>query len=273
MRGAVAVGAMIVATAAALAQSSPNPQVRRCPPGAGPECLSVADNTNRIDLTRRGPPPTTCSAAEFRRRFRRAPCPGDMAWVCDAELGVSVCVDRSLRADPQGRPLGGQSRETCAAWCATRARRLPTNHEYLVGCADTPVRACLQPGLNHPVLARLAERRPWQVGDTDCRSGDEAWRRACMNDLSLNDRLATRRPHCVASNGLRDMAGVLGQWVADDVPRPGRSSAGQFNGGFWAQPASSCAYTTVAHPPDWSDYSIGCRCAQDAEPRPASPRR
>ncbi len=254
----------LAALLVALALPAAAADIKRCGPSDGPECLAFTNNTNRIDLSMAAGPAPICNANEFRRRYRRAPCPTDTVWVCDAALRVSVCLDRTLRTGPDRRPLGGQTREACAAWCETRDRRLPTNHEYLTGCRGTPVEACLPAEARHPIIARLQSGQPWQVEDTNCRAADNAWRQTCMSDQSLNAPLNRPRPRCVTPGGLRDMAGVLGQWVSDPVERPGRTALGQFNGGFWAQPTSSCSYTTTAHPPDWSDYSIGCRCALDA---------
>ncbi|MBL8836480.1 MAG: hypothetical protein JNL66_09550, partial [Alphaproteobacteria bacterium] len=82
---------------------------------------------------------------------------------------------------------------------------------------------------------------------------------------------------CVSSHGVRNMVGVLGQWVSDTYPSPSGSGArGQFNGGLYPQPQSSCNYTTIAHPTDYTDYSIGCRCGRSvdtAPPRPRGPAR
>lgn len=245
--------------------------------GANPECRTYADNSNFFDLTqfRPWPPGLTCDATDYRRRMRRAPCPAGMGWVCMPERNVSVCLDIRLRSGSDGKPLGGQNRATCAAWCKSQGKRLPSNNEWLIGCIGTEAKNCLPANISHPIGSRLQSAAPWTVEGVNCKAGGAAWGKVCMNDMSLNANLPRERPRCLSQFGLRDMVGVLGQWVADDVKLPGRAPTGQFNGGLWPQSESSCGYTTVAHPADWSDYSIGCRCALDvpsvpvqAPPRP-----
>lgn len=57
------------------------------------------------------------------------------------------------------------------------------------------------------------------------------------------------------------MVGNVGEWVSD-LSEDAQHTYGRFNGGLFPQPKSSCSYATVAHAPEYRDYSIGCRCAK-----------
>jgi formylglycine-generating enzyme required for sulfatase activity len=215
-----------------------------------------------------------------------------MAWVCSPAWQVNVCMDRDLRREANGRFMGSVGRLQCQAWCQARGRRLPTNNEWMVACEGTQPAHCLRPAISHPIMHRLRSPRPWIYNEVDCKVGTNAWR-SCMSDLRLNDRArdpqsgatiglptAAETRACVSRWGVRNMVGVLGQWVVDTYPSPaGGGTRGQFNGGLYPQPASSCNYTTVAHPADYTDYSIGCRCSRtvdagggDVPPAHAQPR-
>lgn len=239
----------------------------------GPGC-DRRNNENAFDIARVTQRVTTadCDAREFQRRHGRPACPRDMAWVCSANWQVNVCVDRELKRDPQGRPQGNVQRAECIAWCAARGRRLPSNNEWLAACEGTRAQSCLRRDITHPITARLRQNESWSFRGVDCRVGNNAWA-SCMGDPTLNRRYldpASRRPvgmpnaaelrACVSRHGARNMVGVLGQWVSDTYAGPTGGTRGQFNGGLYPQPRSSCNYTTVAHPADYADYSIGCRC-------------
>lgn len=245
--------------------------------GDDPSCRGRSDNSNYFDVTRVNQRVTAadCNREEFVRRHGHEPCPNDMAWVCSPNWQVNICMDRDLRREPNGRFMGSVGRLQCQAWCQSRGRRLPTNNEWMVACEGTRPQQCLRPAISHPILHRLRNTRHWVYNDVDCKVGSNAWR-SCMSDLRLNDRVrdprsgatiglptATETRACVSQYGVRNMVGVLGQWVVDTYPSPaGNGTRGQFNGGLYPQPASSCNYTTVAHPSDYTDYSIGCRCSR-----------
>ena len=238
--------------------------------GEDPSCRGRGDNRNYYDLTRINQQVTAaeCNHDEFVRRHGHEPCPSDMVWVCSANWQVNICMDRDLRKEASGRYMGNVGRQECKAWCESRGRRLPSNNEWMVACEGTQPTQCLRPAITHPIMQRLRGPAPWVYNEVNCKVGGNAWR-SCMQDLSLNDRVRDARSgatsgvpstaetqRCVSSYGARNMVAVLGQWVADTY-----GSRGQFNGGLYPQPASSCNYTTVAHPSDYSDYSIGCRCS------------
>lgn len=265
-------GAMAFATAPTLERIN-----RAC--AEDPACRGRADNRNFYDLLRVSQRVTAgdCSREEFVRRYGHEPCPNDMAWVCSPKWQVNICMDKDLRREAGGRYMGDVGRLECKAWCEQRGRRLPTNNEWMVACEGTKPSQCLRSNIAHPIMARLRDKQPWVYNNIDCKVGTNAWR-DCMQDLRLNDRVIkagmtlgvptpAETQSCVSDYGVRNMVGVLGQWVADTYPGPGGGTRGQFNGGLYPQPASSCNYTTVAHPADYSDYSIGCRCSGEIDTR------
>jgi formylglycine-generating enzyme required for sulfatase activity len=234
---------------------------------SGGHC-SYSNNTNAFDLSRiqQRVSEADCDRQAYVRAHGREPCPGDMAWVCSAQWQVNICVDRDLRPDNQGRARGHVTRAQCETMCAAQGRRLLTNNEFLAACEGTQAHRCLPERGVHPVMARLHSPRPWIYNGIDCKAGNNAWG-PCINDPTLNQdvgdllNLVTpaagggARSSCASDYGVRDMVGVLGQWVSDTY-----HGRGQFNGGLYSQPRSSCNYTTVAHNTEYTDYSIGCRC-------------
>jgi len=240
---------------------------------------NFSNNTNAFDLSRiqQRVSEADCDRQAYVRRHGREPCPGDMAWVCSAQWQVNICVDRDLRRDNQGRARGHVTRAQCQAMCQAQGRRLLTNNEFLAACEGTQPRTCLPARAIHPVVSRLRSPRPWIYNGIDCKAGNNAWG-PCINDASLNDSVGevlditispaaggNARAACTSDYGVRNMAGVLGQWVSDTYRVGRREVRGQFNGGLYSQPASSCNYTTVAHGTDYTDYSIGCRCGAGVE--------
>ena len=170
---------------------------------------------------------------------REHSCPTGMTSVCNETYFTKVCIDTELDTDASGIPRGNHTFHSCQSYCRSRGLRLPTNNEWLVAALGTNHRQC---------LPNSVTRRP------DYNSRSE------MTDLDFN-RTGIRgdRSQCVSDYGVRDMVGVLGQWVTDGQARPGRE---QFNGGFWGQVHSRLFYRTRGHGPTYTDYSIGCRCAQ-----------
>ena len=89
-----------------------------------------------------------------------------------------------------------------------------------------------------------------------------------MNDPALNrlPKSLTRNKgysKCVSNYGIYNMVGNLGEWVEGVWKNKKREQVARFNGGLYPQRKSSCSYTTIAHGPDYMDYSTGCRCARD----------
>ena len=235
---------------------------------------NFSNNTNSFDLSRiqQRVSEADCDPQAYVRRHGREACPGDMAWVCSAQWQVNICVDRDLRQDNQGRARGHVTRAQCQAMCQAQGRRLLTNNEFLASCEGTQPRTCLPARGIHPVMARLRSSRPWTYNGIDCKAGNNAWG-PCINDPTLNEDTGDllnltvspaagsgARSACTSDYGVRNMVGVLGQWVSDTYRARAGDTRGQFNGGLYSQPLSSCNYTTVAHNTDYTDYSIGCRC-------------
>ncbi len=171
----------------------------------------------------------------------RLRCQSGMKAVCNETYATRICIDEELAQDELGYPQGNFDYYKCNNYCKSRGLRLPTNNEWLVASLGTSKRSCLP---DH------GPRRP------DWNSRRE------MTDQSFNRQGVRRnRNQCVSIYGVKDMVGVLGQWVTHGQARSNRA---QFNGGLWPQPASNIFYRTTAHAPGYFDYSIGCRCASDA---------
>lgn len=210
--------------------------------------------------------PGNCDSSNNRNRFqnqhmmsesafrnaggctRNTRCPRGMAFVCDPTYRTRVCMDIELRTAPSGQPMGMHTEHSCRSYCESERGsdpgiRLPTNNEWLVAAQGTDARQCLTQAAQD---RRIDPNKPTPPANQ-----------------SYNDRFMRRdRRNCESRHGVRDMVGVLGQWVTQGI---GGRGAGQFNGGYWAFGPSSIFYTTTAHGRGYADYSIGCRCA--ATPR------
>lgn len=223
----------------------------------GPRSPYGTNNTNRFDssLARPGQAASDCRPARYEAERGRPPCPSDMAWVCSRKYGASFCADRELAAGQAGLPAGNFSRSSCEDFCRARGRRLLTNNEWLVACTGTPAEVCLiYSGEWPPAHFAKTPRHPCAAQGTGSAG--------CMSDARLTWLMPPTPGGCVSEAGVRGCVGTLGQWVSDDVPGTRR---GRFNGGLFPQRASSVLYTTTAHSPAYSDYSIGCRCGSDTE--------
>jgi len=88
---------------------------------------------------------------------------------------------------------------------------------------------------------------------------------------------------CQTDEGVFDMVGNLHEWVRDNVAsnieivmerdqvdrksQPWKIGNGIFMGGFYSTTSEhgpGCAFTTIAHEPQYHDYSTGFRCCMDA---------
>ena len=176
---------------------------------------------------------------------RNTRCPRGMAFVCDPTYRTRVCMDIELRTAPSGHPMGMQTEHSCRSYCESERGtdpgiRLPTNNEWMVAAQGTDARQCLTQAAQD---RRIDPNKPTPPADQS------------HND----DHIRRDRRNCESRHGVRDMVGVLGQWVTHG------HSNGQFNGGYWAFGPSSIYYRTTRHGPGYADYSTGCRCA--ATPR------
>lgn len=187
---------------------------------------------NRFNFASQGEQPVTCNQRDARR------CSSGQSLVCSSHYRVKVCVDINLATTSDGTPRGNFTMPQCREHCAGQGKRMLTNNEWLVASLGTNAANCLPSSIS---------RRP------DWNSRTE------MRDLSFNTTgIRSNRGNCVSTFGIRDMVGVLGQWVTDGQAASNRA---QFNGGLWPQNASNIFYRTTAHGPGYTDYSIGCRCA------------
>lgn len=217
----------------------------------GPRSRLSTNNTNNFNLEEQPDSPVVhhqCDIERFRTQEGHEPCAADMRWVCSRHFQISLCVDYDIARDRQQLPRGNLNRTACANYCAIQGKRLPSNNEWLVACTGSEPANCLNyegewpPGHFAKILGH-----PCQVhGATSSQ---------CFSHPDLTRQLPTYDPRCRSEAGLIGCIGSLGQWAAGPRSR--------FNGGLFPQPASSVLYTTTAHSPVYSDYSIGCRCAQD----------
>jgi formylglycine-generating enzyme required for sulfatase activity len=178
-----------------------------------------------------------------------------MVPVCSKE--IKVCVDRFELYESQSlKPVGYMNRASCEDACKAQGKRLLKNKEWLLACEGTKPKAC-NIFRQSPVVRMYRAPEPWIFMGVDCKQGENRWTLTCMNDPRLNEMaeglaVPGEFKDCVSRFGVYDMVGNLGEWV--DEPN------GVFNGGLYPMPRSSCQYTTTAHGPGYSDYSIGCRC-------------
>jgi hypothetical protein len=192
-----------------------------------------------------------CSLSQFIETYGKFPCPGQMTWVCSTKYQVNFCIDTNLREDLWGNPDGNFSRNRCQSLCQSQGYDLPTNNEWLVAANGTQFKDC---DINIP---------------NPCAS--ENYSNECLKRNFNYIPGSVLRPNCVSNFGVRDMVGVLGQWVLETHEGNGWKSAkrfdqapaprGFFNGGLWPQKYSTVFYQTRAHGIHYGDYSIGCRCA------------
>ena len=202
-----------------------------------------SNNRNKLRKPVSGTSNLNCSAV--RKQCPRGPGNKEtMKLVCNSDYNTLVCVDINLMTDSNGVPQGWQSRNSCKAYCKGQGKRLLTNDEWLVAALGTPVQNCFP---KNTTGAR---------GGFDSRNADPLTNRKVLGKQP--------RPGCQSVYGIKDMIGVLGQWVSD-TPLGKPAKFGQFNGGFWGQRKSTIFYRTTAHYATYSDYSIGCRCG--ARPR------
>ena len=224
------------------------------------------NNFNQLRIRRSKAP--NCDLDLYKsKRGGHLPCDADMKWVCSKNFKISVCVDTEILVDAEGRPRGNMSRNECEAICKARGKRLLTNDEWLTACNGTDYRKC--PVSEFGMQGRYAREELAKVPGSSCYSADPKRRQevldsgACMSSPELTRLMPKIGPECVSEAGVIGCVGSLGQWVS--TPAAGGKN-GMFNGGFFGQKYSSVAYTTVAHGPNYSDYSIGCRCGANTNP-------
>lgn len=203
-------------------------------------------------------------------RYATGECPVNMAKVYSPARNRDICVDRYEMSPKSSdsrwvRPFAHQSFFTCMEGCARRGKRMLWHSEWQAACSGTPAKRCNIYGA-HPVLKKAASKT-WRYKGVDCSKQNNTWGKECMNDPSLNQGKGVLAHNaafsqCVSESGVANMIGNLGEWVLDVSWKKGRLM-GRFNGGLYPQPRSSCGYTTIAHEAEYSDYSVGCRCAMD----------
>ncbi len=210
------------------------------------QCQAPCDNNRRnaFNMAR------AMSEEAFNRAGgceRNTSCPSGMTFVCSQKYRTRVCMGTELESS-DGIPTGSITMAACKQRCDRYpGGRLPSNNEWLVGAAGTNAQSCLP-------------SKPVRIGcrDSSCIARPDWNSSSQMSNTQFNQHLKNPRTSCVSRAGLKDMVGVLGQWVTEGQAASNRA---QFNGGLWSQPYSTVYYRTTAHGPGYTDYSIGCRCA------------
>lgn len=223
----------------------------------GPRSSLKTNNSNSFNpslISKNSQAHFDCDLESFRKNMGRLPCPGDMQWVCSKSFKTSVCMDRDLVQNPDGKPMANLNRKQCEDICRKQGKRLLTNNEWLVGCTGTPIEPCLNyrgtwpPGHFSKVPNHVCQKHSTTSSQ-------------CMTSPDLTGLMPEISAECRSEAGVRGCVGTLGQWVSDQL----NNGNGRFNGGLFPQKASSVIYSTVAHGPGYSDYSIGCRCGKSID--------
>jgi formylglycine-generating enzyme len=175
-------------------------------------------------------------------------------------------TDSRVRAvsRPAVVPQAYVSREDATIACASAGKRLCKSDEWLLACRGSHARkfpygntrkagVCNDTARTSPVKALFS------------RLGSKMFSFQPMNDPRLNTLPGTlektgNHPNCASEYGVYDMVGNLHEWV--DEP----TSA--FRGGYYLdthENGDGCDYKTVAHGPEYHDYSTGFRCCADIQ--------
>lgn len=163
------------------------------------------------------------------------------------------------------KPQGYISKNEAEAACKASKKRLCTGEEWERVCR----------GKNPTVFPYGDERKQGYCNDMGRaplaslypQLGEGVYAsHSAMNDPRINASPNTVAPtgsYAKCKNGYRvyDMVGNLHEWVSDmQGPR------GTFRGGYYQDTrinGDGCSYRTVAHAPDYHDYSTGFRCCAD----------
>jgi hypothetical protein len=207
-----------------------------------------------------------------KKKRLKSRCPKGMVLVRSKKRSINVCVDIFELSYPgkkkitQVKPHARQNLASCMRRCRQQGKRLLNDREWKVACEGTRPRYC-NIYRSHPILRMVKSKKSWRKKGKNCKGKRARWSKVCMNDARINKQsksLATNMlfSKCVSKYGVRNMVGNLGEWVAGKFYRR-KSLRGRFNGGLYPQRKSSCSYETIAHGPEYYDYSIGCRCGRN----------
>jgi formylglycine-generating enzyme required for sulfatase activity len=208
-----------------------------------------------------------------KKKRKRIWCPPAMRLVYSKKDNVKVCVDKyefnykNKTPIDYRKPLAHQSLYSCRKHCKRVRKRLLSYKEWTVACTGTHADFC-NIYRAHPVIRKIKLKKSWIYKGVNCKKGNNMWGKHCMNDPSLNrlPRSLMRNKgfsKCISKYGIYNMVGNLGEWVEGAWKNKKGKLVGSFNGGLYPQNKSSCNYITIAHGPDYKDYSTGCRCGKD----------
>ena len=215
---------------------------------------------------------SSCTYLDFWEEEK--PCPPEMVLVREGPEQKRFCIDRfEFSSDPLKLniyPYAGLNYFQCKSLCRKQGKRLLSHKEWVEACQGTDPTKCNK-FRDHPILRATRSSKGWYYKGKDCRKTRNMWG-DCMQDLRLNRMPATLARNgeftaCVSKYGVHHMVGNLGEWVSDLRENRRGRVLGRFDGGLYPQQKSSCSYTTIAHEPGYKDYSIGCRCGKEVNPR------
>ncbi len=158
-------------------------------------------------------------------------------------VAAGHCPEVPSSGEP-GRARAGITRSDAEAYCAFRGGRLPTSDEWTFAAAGP--RARRYPWGDTGAVCR---RAVWGLSDGPCGFGH------------AGPELAGFHPEGATPEGVQDMAGNVGEWVASPPDEPEGVVRG---GSFSAQLATDLrTWKTVRWPASARAPEVGARCAYD----------
>ncbi len=198
------------------------------------------------------------------------------------------------RSDPGAFPQAYISRVQAKAACEHAGKRLCSRSEWVRACKG-------KHGFRYP-YGNKGKRGACNTGKPHLLEkyyGNKrrSWTYEIFNDPKLDQEpgflgKASDYETCQSDEGIYDMVGNLHEWVADKVDsdiedilardeverrkQPWKVGNGIFMGGFFSttdEHGPGCTFTTIAHEPQYHDYSTGFRCCEDAKLPPAPEKK
>lgn len=184
------------------------------------------------------------------------------------------------------KPQGYISRTESALACENAGKRLCSVTEWYGACSGSrkttyPYGAKFQKGACNVNRPHLLSR--WFGDNPRSWKYVEHFNNPKLNQLEGWLANTGAFQECQSDYGVHDMVGNLHEWIDGDAGRaitralpmkpgvrqalsPQRSGRGVFMGGFYStlnQHGEGCSFVTMAHEPNYHDYSTGFRCCKD----------